>query len=116
MELKPCPFCGAQMNLGAHKELVAWHKANCFFQLMDEHEVDMTEDELQDAFVSAWNRRDDNVAPARHGRRGKWIEQPLDFGLCGVAYYQCSECGKEQQTPSNYCQFCGVLMKDGDGE
>ena len=46
-----------------------------------------------------------DVAPVRHGR---WIEQPLDFDLCGVAYYQCSECGKEQQTPSNYCQFCGA--------
>lgn len=48
-----------------------------------------------------------DVVPVRHGR---WIEQPLDFELCGVAYYQCSECGKEQQTPSNYCQFCGALM------
>lgn len=59
-ELKPCPFCGAQMNFGAHKELVAWHKENCFFNLMDEHEVDMTEDEIKDAFVAAWNRRADN--------------------------------------------------------
>lgn len=41
-----------------------------------------------------------DVAPVRHGR---WIEQPPDFDLCGVAYYQCSECGKEQQTPSHYC-------------
>lgn len=49
-----------------------------------------------------------DVAPVRHGR---WIEQPLDFDLCGVAYYQCSECGKEQQTPSNYCQFCGARME-----
>lgn len=53
-----------------------------------------------------------DVAPVRHGR---WIEQPHDFDLCGIAYYQCSECGKEQQTPSNYCQFCGARM-DGDGE
>ena len=61
-ELKSCPFCGAQMNLGAHKELVAWHKDSCFFQLMDdEHEVDMTEDELKDAFVAAWNRRANDV-------------------------------------------------------
>lgn len=60
-ELKSCPFCSAQMNLGAHKELVAWHKEDCFFQLMDgENEVDMTEDELKDAFVEAWNRRVDN--------------------------------------------------------
>ena len=49
-----------------------------------------------------------DVAPVRHGR---WIEQPLDFDLCGVAYYQCSECGKEQQTPSHYCQFCGARME-----
>ena len=44
-------------------------------------------------------------------RHGYWIKQPPDFDLCGVAYYQCSECGKEQQTPSNYCQFCGAKMK-----
>lgn len=41
-------------------------------------------------------------------RHGRWIAQPPDFDLCGVEYYQCSECGKEQQTPSNYCQFCGA--------
>lgn len=28
-------------------------------------------------------------------RYGYWIKQPSDFDLCGVAYYQCSECGKE---------------------
>ena len=54
-----------------------------------------------------------DVAPVRHGR---WIEQPPDFDLCGVAYYQCSECGKEQQTPSNYCQFCGAKMDGGKDE
>ena len=41
---------------------------------------------------------------------GKWIEQSPDFDLCGVTYYKCSECGKEQQTKSNYCQFCGSKM------
>ena len=49
--------------------------------------------------------KDPRLVEVRHGR---WIEQPLDFDLCGVVYYQCSECGKEQQTPSNYCQFCGA--------
>lgn len=47
---------------------------------------------------------------------GRWIEQPPDFDLCGVAYYQCSECGKEQQTPSHYCQFCGAKMDGGQDE
>ena len=56
--------------------------------------------------------KDSRLVEVRHGR---WIEQPLDFDLCGVAYYQCSECGKEQQTPSNYCQFCGAKM-DGEQE
>ena len=51
-----------------------------------------------------------DVVEVRHGH---WIEQPLDFDLCGVAYYQCSKCGKEQQTPSNYCQFCGAKMDGG---
>lgn len=49
-----------------------------------------------------------DVSPVRHGR---WIEQPPDFDLCGVEYYRCSECGKEQQTPSHYCQFCGARME-----
>ena len=49
-----------------------------------------------------------DVVEVRHGR---WIEQPLDFDLCGVEYYRCSECGKEQQTPSHYCQFCGARME-----
>lgn len=53
-----------------------------------------------------------DVQPVRHGR---WIEQSPDFDLCGVAYYKCSECGKEQQLNSHYCQFCGAKM-DGDGE
>lgn len=54
-----------------------------------------------------------DVAPVRHGH---WIEQPPDFDLCGVAYYQCSECGKEQQTPSHYCQFCGAKMDGGQDD
>ena len=45
-------------------------------------------------------------------RHGHWIEQPPDFDLCGVTYYKCSECGKEQQTPSHYCQFCGADMRE----
>ena len=54
-----------------------------------------------------------DVVEVRHGR---WIEQPLDFDLCGVAYYQCSECRKEQQTSSNYCQFCGAKMDGGQSD
>lgn len=54
-----------------------------------------------------------DVAPVRHGH---WIEQPPDFDLCGVAYYQCSECRQEQQTPSNYCEFCGAKMNGGTDE
>lgn len=57
VKLKPCPFCGAPMNLGPNGELIAWHSADCFFSFLDEHEVDMTEEELQDAFISSWNRR-----------------------------------------------------------
>ncbi len=43
-------------------------------------------------------------------RHGYWIEQSPDFDLCGVAYYKCSECGREQQLNSHYCQFCGAKM------
>lgn len=57
-ELKSCPFCGSQMNL-FDGSLFGWHKADCFFQLLDEHEVDMTEEELRAAFIAAWNRRAD---------------------------------------------------------
>ena len=48
-----------------------------------------------------------DVAPVVHAH---WIEQSPDFDLCGVAYYKCSECGKEQQLNSHYCQFCGATM------
>ena len=57
MALEPCPFCGAPMTLAADGSLWAWHKVDCFFQLLYEHEVDMTDDEIKDAFVEAWNRR-----------------------------------------------------------
>lgn len=51
------------------------------------------------------------VADVAEVKYGKWIFIPPDFDLCGVIYYECSECGKEQQTPSNYCQFCGAKME-----
>ena len=50
-----------------------------------------------------------DVAPVVHAH---WIEQSPDFDLCGVAYYKCSECGKEQQLNSHYCQFCGAKMDE----
>ena len=57
-ELKPCPFCGVAMN-EANGQLFGWHKVDCFFTLLDEHEVDLTEEEIKSAFVEAWNRRAD---------------------------------------------------------
>ncbi len=59
-ELKRCPFCGCTMNLTANGELFAWHKSDCFFQLLEEHEVDMTQEQINAEFVKAWNRRADN--------------------------------------------------------
>lgn len=58
--LKNCPFCGAKMNLAYNGQIVGWHDALCFFNLLDEHDVDMTEEEIKCAFVKAWNRRTDN--------------------------------------------------------
>lgn len=52
-----------------------------------------------------------DVAEVRHGY---WIEQSPDFDLCGVAYYKCSECGREQQLNSHYCQFCGARMDESE--
>lgn len=73
----------------------------------------IVEDELQIHLDHVRNLPAADVARVRHGR---WIEQPPDFDLCGVAYYQCSECGKEQQTPSHYCPFCGASMDGGQGD
>ena len=56
--LKSCPFCVAPVNITPRGNLMAWHRADCFFQLLDEsNEVDMTEEELRAAFIAAWNRR-----------------------------------------------------------
>ena len=66
------------------------------------------EELIEDFYVVPKSTPPADVAEVRHGR---WVEQPPDFDLCGVTYYQCSECGKEQQTPSHYCQFCGARME-----
>lgn len=57
MELKPCPFCGAPMNTDKSFGLFGWHEPDCFFVYLDEHEVDMYEEEIFTAFVESWNRR-----------------------------------------------------------
>lgn len=61
--LKPCPFCGCSINLTPNGELVAWHKSDCFFQLLEEQEVDMTQEQINAEFVKSWNRRvnDDRI-------------------------------------------------------
>lgn len=58
-ELKPCPFCGTAMNY-INGQIFGWHKVDCFFNLLDEHETDMTEKEIEEEFIRAWNRRYDN--------------------------------------------------------
>ena len=45
IELKLCPFCGVPMN-HINGMLFAFHKDDCFFQYLDEHEVDLSEDDL----------------------------------------------------------------------
>ena len=59
-ELKRCPFCGCAMNLTAKGELFAWHNSDCFFQQLEEHEVDMTQEQIKAEFVKSWNRRVDD--------------------------------------------------------
>ena len=61
MELKPCPFCGAVMTLTPNGDLWGWHSVDCFFQMLEEGEGDMTEEEIKTAFVEAWNRRANDV-------------------------------------------------------
>lgn len=61
-KLKPCPFCGAHMNLSDDGDLVAWHKHDCFFILLEEDELDLTDEEIKGLFIEAWNRRSDNGA------------------------------------------------------
>lgn len=56
--LKRCPFCGVPVNRIRPGELFGWHREGCFFRLLDEREeADMTQEELDRAFVTAWNRR-----------------------------------------------------------
>jgi len=51
-----------------------------------------------------------DVAPVVHG---KWVEQHSDFDLCGIVYYECSECKREQQVKWHYCPNCGAKMDGG---
>lgn len=37
--------------------LFGWHKSDCFFQLLEKQEVDMTQDQINVEFVKAWNTR-----------------------------------------------------------
>ena len=67
------------------------------------------EDKVMKEYYEKYLR--DNTTTVKQGR---WVKQPLDFDLCGIVYYQCSECRKEQQIPSNYCPFCGALMDKGE--
>lgn len=50
-----------------------------------------------------------DVAPVRHGM---WVEQHSDFDLCGIVYYECSECKREQQVKWHYCPNCGAKMDE----
>ena len=60
MEVKTCPFCGARMNVSVAGDLVAWHKNDCFFILLEKDELELTDDEIRDLFIRAWNRRVNN--------------------------------------------------------
>lgn len=56
-KLKRCPFCGINMNYSPVAGLFGWHKGSCFFQFLQNKEVDMSEEEIQEKFIEAWNRR-----------------------------------------------------------
>ena len=60
IELKPCPFCGIRMNVSREGYIVGWHKQSCFFLWLEEDDLDaMSEAEIMDGFVKAWNRREE---------------------------------------------------------
>ena len=54
---KPCPFCGVDVNFTSDSYIFGWHEDDCFFAVLDEHEVTMTEEEIKNTFIDAWNRR-----------------------------------------------------------
>lgn len=56
-ELKPCPFCGENVNFSKSEGVWGWHKDNCFFQFLQDKEADMTAEELNREYIKAWNRR-----------------------------------------------------------
>lgn len=37
--------------------IFGWHKSDCFFQLLTEQEVDLTQEQINEKFIAAWNRR-----------------------------------------------------------
>lgn len=43
---------------------------------------------------------------------GEWVKDTT-FDLCGIDYYKCSICSKEQQIKYPYCPNCGAKMDGG---
>lgn len=53
----PCPFCGAKIIYSSDGTLYGLHSLFCFFQLLEDQEVDITKDQINSAFLKSWNTR-----------------------------------------------------------
>lgn len=48
-------------------------------------------------------------------RHGEWIKQCVSQELCGIEYYRCSLCNREEQYKPPYCH-CGARMDGKKGD
>ncbi len=74
-------------------------------------DIDVAEDYLLEGYLleETYNMIPADVEEVRHG---EWIKQHVSQELCGVEYYCCSLCNREEQYKPPYCPHCGAKMDE----
>ena len=78
-------------------------------------------DELLTDYQRGWNDAIDSVkrcppAFVRPATFGRWVKQSVSFDLCGIEYFKCDQCNREEQLQYPFCPWCGAKMSREAGE